>query len=107
MLTPHADGAVDRIAQESLTNATKHAPGAAITVRLTWTAHDLELAVSNPPSPAARARPRGAGTSSGLVGMQERAIAAGGSVEHAPTPDGGFRVVAVLPARPRDTEETP
>ena len=39
----------------------------------------------------------GAGGGYGLVGMRERAAMAGGSLEAAPRPTGGFRVAAGLP----------
>ena len=42
------------------------------------------------------------GTGNGLAGMRERAAALGGTVEAGTRPDGGFRVLAVLPIQ---TEE--
>ena len=37
----------------------------------------------------------GAGT--GLIGLAERVTLAGGSLTHAPTPDGGYALRATLP----------
>jgi signal transduction histidine kinase len=43
------------------------------------------------------------GSGHGLVGMRERVVALGGSLEAGPCPDGGFRVRIVLPL-PGDSE---
>ena len=43
------------------------------------------------------------GSGHGLVGMRERVVALGGSLEAGPCPDGGFRVSIVLPL-PGDSE---
>lgn len=87
-----------RIAQEALTNARKHAPGTEVTVSVTGEpGAGLALSVRNAP-------PRGEvphvpGSGQGLIGLTERATLAGGSLEHGPTPDGGFEVRARLPWR--------
>ena len=96
VLVQHADLAAYRIVQESLTNAAKHAPGTTIEVELTWAEPGLRLRVANPvrPDPDRRAAP---GTGNGLIGMHERAAAAGGVLRAGPAPDGGFEVVAMLP----------
>ena len=41
------DLAAYRIVQEGLTNAMKHAPGAATTVTVSWAPHDLALEIRN------------------------------------------------------------
>ncbi|MFD5651851.1 MULTISPECIES: histidine kinase [unclassified Streptomyces] len=85
-----------RIAQEALTNARKHAPGTEVTVSVTGAPGDgLALSVRN-------AQPRGEvphvpGSGQGLIGLTERATLAGGTLEHGPTPGGGFEVRARLP----------
>ncbi|MEU1047274.1 histidine kinase [Streptomyces sp. NPDC005897] len=85
-----------RIAQEALTNARKHAPGTEVTVSVTGAPGDgLALSVHNAP-------PRGEvphvpGSGQGLIGLTERAALAGGTLEHGPTPGGGFEVRARLP----------
>ncbi|MFJ2900793.1 sensor histidine kinase [Streptomyces sp. NPDC087212] len=85
-----------RIAQEALTNARKHAPGAEVTVTLTGAPGDgLTVTVRNP-APEGEVPPV-PGSGQGLIGLTERATLAGGHLEHGPQPDGGFQVRARLP----------
>jgi signal transduction histidine kinase len=87
-----------RIVQEGLTNARKHAPGAAVTVTVDGTAgHGLITEVRNPrPVAAGEAEPI-PGAGAGLVGLAERVGLVGGRLEHGRTQDGGFRLWAWLP----------
>ncbi|MEU9355279.1 histidine kinase [Streptomyces griseoloalbus] len=95
---PAADHAVYRIAQEGLTNAHKHAPGAPITVALRYEPDSLVVEVANGPVPAgAPAGPPAISGGQGLTGLRERARLVGGMVHTGPTPDGGFRLAGVLP----------
>ncbi|MCI4062096.1 sensor histidine kinase [Micromonospora sp. R77] len=91
------DVAAYRIIQESLTNAHKHAPGAAVAVRLRYDPDGVTIEVRDdgPPRPADAAGP-GAGL--GLVGMRERAETVGGAFSAGPRPEGGWLVRAELPA---------
>jgi signal transduction histidine kinase len=85
-----------RIAQEALTNARKHAPGAEVTVLVTGAPGDgLVVDVRNP-APEGDVTPV-PGSGQGLIGLTERASLAGGRLDHGPEPDGGFRVRARLP----------
>jgi signal transduction histidine kinase len=85
-----------RIAQEALTNARKHAPGAEVTVTVTGAAGDgLAIHVRNPAPEGAV--PHVPGSGQGLIGLTERATLAGGTLRHGPTLDGGFEVRARLP----------
>lgn len=85
-----------RIIQEGLTNARKHATGAAVTVTLTGAPGDgLCVEVLTPRSRAAANGLPGAGL--GLVGLRERVALAGGRLTAGPTPSGGFRLAAELP----------
>ncbi|MEV5505345.1 sensor histidine kinase [Streptomyces orinoci] len=97
-LGPAADHAGYRVVQEGLTNASKHAPGAPITVGLHYEPDSLVVEVANGPAPAAGGAP-GAAVSGGqgLTGLRERVRLAGGMVHAGPTGDGGFRLAAVLP----------
>ncbi|WP_234326352.1 sensor histidine kinase [Streptomyces sp. NRRL S-337] len=88
--------AVHRLVQEALTNAAKHAPGAAVRVRIERAEGQLRVTVTNaapPPGPA----PAAVSGGSGLVGLDERVRLAGGALHSGPTPDGGFTVAARLP----------
>ncbi|MFI7411457.1 sensor histidine kinase [Streptomyces sp. NPDC049627] len=97
-LAPAADHAAYRIAQEGLTNAHKHAPGAPITVALRYEPDSLVVEVANGPVPAgAVAAPPAVSGGQGLAGLRERARLVGGMVHTGPTPDGGFRLAGVLP----------
>ncbi|HWD47269.1 MAG TPA: histidine kinase [Actinomycetota bacterium] len=89
-----------RVVQEALTNARKHAPGAAVDVHLAGgPGQGLTVEVCNqPPDPGPADAPAGdPGTGQGLVGLAERVALASGRLEHGPTPAGGWRLVAWLP----------
>jgi signal transduction histidine kinase len=87
-----------RIVQESLSNASQHAPGAAVTVTLDHDAEVVQLRVANGPGgPSAARSGRESGPGHGLTGMRERVALLGGSLSAGPTPAGGFVVSAVLP----------
>lgn len=85
-----------RIAQEGLTNARKHAPGAEVTVSVSGAAGSgLTVSVRNPAPPGEV--PLVPGSGQGLIGLTERAMLAGGRLSHGPVGDGGFEVSAWLP----------
>jgi signal transduction histidine kinase len=88
---------VYRIVQESLSNAARHAPGAAISVVVEEEAPYVRITVKN--DPPATSQPRADGTGHGLTGMRERVALLGGQLRTGPEPDGGFAVRAVLPTR--------
>ncbi|WP_069163218.1 sensor histidine kinase [Nocardia altamirensis] len=101
---PDAPGlALYRIAQESLSNASRHAPEAPIQVHLR-VGPVLELVVRNGPSTTV-ARPVGNG-GHGIAGMQARALAVGGELTAGPSADGGFEVHAKLPLSQGATLDT-
>jgi signal transduction histidine kinase len=83
-----------RIAQEALTNALKHAPGAPVSLVVRYGAGEIELEVENDGAAA----PGGHRGGHGLVGMRERVAVFGGTLDAGPRPEGGFRVLARLPA---------
>jgi signal transduction histidine kinase len=86
-----------RIVQESLSNASQHAPGAAVTVSVDHDASALLLRVVNGPGGSADPSRDKHGPGHGLTGMNERVALLGGSLSAGPAPDGGFVVSAVLP----------
>jgi signal transduction histidine kinase len=90
---PGVELAAYRIVQEALTNARRHAPGAAVDVELRYSSDALRLRVrDNGPGPSA------SGSGHGLLGMRERAATVGGSLRAGAASGGGFLVDAVLPA---------
>ena len=88
------DRAAFRIVQEAVTNVHRHAGASTATVRVDY-GDELTVQVDDdgrggpPADDAAGGR--------GIVGMRERAAAAGGHLEAGPRPEGGFRVRARLP----------
>jgi signal transduction histidine kinase len=83
-----------RVAQEALTNAVNHAPGATVTVRVHYRDAAVDLEVVNGAPTAADTSTQGG---NGLVGMRERTALYGGTLGAGPNGDGGFSVRASLP----------
>src|SRR5262245_35583257 len=86
-----------RIVQESLSNASQHAPGAAVTVSVDHDSGAVLLRVANGPGGSTDPPGNEHGPGHGLTGMRERVALLGGSLTAGPSPDGGFVVSAVLP----------
>jgi signal transduction histidine kinase len=85
-----------RIVQESLSNAGRHAPGAAISVTVEAQHGSVRVNVINEPSAADQPRDNGTGHRHGLTGMRERVALLGGTLKAGPEAGGGFAVRAVL-----------
>ncbi|GAB2763934.1 sensor histidine kinase [Amycolatopsis magusensis] len=84
-----------RIVQESLTNARKHAPGAAVEVTVDGGPENgLTVEVTN------SAAGRSSGSGQGLAGLTERAAIVGGRLTYGPEAAGEWRVSAWLPWPP-------
>jgi signal transduction histidine kinase len=83
-----------RVVQEGLTNARKHAPGAAVEVKVEAGLDLLVLVVSRRPGAPPERVP---GTGTGLIGLSERVELAGGELHHGPNARGDFVLRAVLP----------
>jgi len=87
--------ALYRAAQEGLTNARKHAPGAATEVSLAFGRSSTTVRVRNGECPAPPANAPGSGL--GLQGLRERLELAGGRLDACRAGD-GFVVEATVPA---------
>ncbi|MEV3924757.1 sensor histidine kinase [Actinomadura coerulea] len=98
-LGPMAALTAHRVVQEAITNAAKHAPGAAVTVALapTGTGGTTVTVANDPPPDGPPLLPSGG---RGLAGLTDRVRLLGGTLHAAPTPAGGFRVTADIPAAP-------
>jgi len=92
-LPPAVDRGAFRILQEALTNAARHGDGSA-QVELVFGRNALELRVSNPLRRDRTTRAGGGGH--GVIGMRERAVLLGGSLD-ARASDRRFEVHARLP----------
>jgi signal transduction histidine kinase len=79
-----------------LTNITKHAPGAPVTVHVAPWEQGLRVSVRNGPPPGQPTTGLPAG-GHGLIGLRERAELLGGTLRAGPTSDGGYLVEATLP----------
>ncbi len=93
------DAAVYRLAQESLTNALRHARNAShVVIRVDQLAGGLRLRVTDD-GQVDPSRPVSHGF--GLLGMTERVQLLGGTLHAGPAPDGGWSVDAELPTEVR------
>lgn len=129
-LDPAAAMTLLRVAQESLVNAAKHAPGESVDLELCYGETEVRLTARNPlpatvpaaaasraassspspySSPSASSRLSTADSGYGLPGMRERLLLAGGTLEAGPGDVGRagaeareatWRVEAVLPRTP-------
>ena len=102
-----------RIVREALTNVRKHAPGARVSVQVSYAESGVRLAVRNtaPPRPApawsggtvseqaqAEAELSATGSGLGIAGLRQRVELVHGTLRASGLPDGGFVVEATLPA---------
>ncbi len=83
-----------RIAQEGLTNAIRHAPGARVWVEVSRADGEVRVCIRDD-----GAGPGDAGRGFGLVGLAERVALHGGTLTSGPGPEGrGFAIEARIPA---------
>jgi signal transduction histidine kinase len=95
-LSPIADAAFYRVAQESLSNARQHAPEAPVRVTVRFDEREVSLEVVNEPAPGGtRSDPSRQGM--GLIGMRERAQLVGATLITGAVQSGGWRVLLTLP----------
>ena len=102
---PTADVAY-RVVRESLTNAIKHAPGAAIDITVRARNEHFEIEVTSAAPQAAPSGLEHTGAGRGLPGMHDRVTAWGGTLTTGPTSSGGWRVTARLPSGAQELQET-
>ena len=94
-LSPAVGSAIYRLAQESITNARRHARHATrVAVAVTGDTDQVRLTVVDDGSTSTTGR---ASAGYGLVGMRERATLLGGTFHAGPTAGPGWRVEAILP----------
>jgi signal transduction histidine kinase len=95
-----AKTALYRAAQEGLTNVRKHAKASAVEVKLTYEPEQVTLTIAD----------NGMGqrgeesTGFGLLGLRERVLLLGGTMEAGDNPDGGFRLHITIPRESHDHE---
>jgi signal transduction histidine kinase len=95
-IEPVVDAAAYRIAQESVTNAVRHATNATrVDIHVITSPDVVRLTVVD--DGHAHGAPAVGGY--GLIGMAERAKLLGGSLDAGRGPDGGWRITAELPRR--------
>ena len=87
-----------RVVQEALTNAARHAPGAArVAVDVACSPAEVVVEVTDSGARGGAGPAAHAGGGFGLVGMRERVEALGGALAAGPAPGGGWAVRAVVP----------
>jgi signal transduction histidine kinase len=95
-----------RTVREALTNVRKHAPGAQVTVRITYEEAQIRLVIHNAP-PSERlgngavvggSELAGTGSGLGIANLRQRIELVHGTLRAGSAPDGGFCVEATLPA---------
>ena len=87
-----------RVVQEGLSNALRHARGAAIEVQVLAREGALRISVLNgPPPPSTTPHDPIPGSGLGLAGTCERVGALGGTVESGPTDSGGYALTVRIP----------
>jgi signal transduction histidine kinase len=97
-LDPSVDLAAYRILQEGLTNVLKHAgKDPSPQLRLVWETHSVLIEIDNDTDLAEERRGQGLSLGVGLVGLRERAHAAGGCLHAGRHHGGGHRLTAILP----------
>ncbi|NTW01290.1 MAG: two-component sensor histidine kinase [Oscillochloris sp.] len=101
-LDPAVACTIYRAVQEGMANACKHARSNQISVQISLNTSHATAVVINDDRPAGnvpstRTESEATRGSYGLVGLRERAEALGGGMDAGPLPNGGFRLMLVLP----------
>ena len=94
-----------KIIREALTNVRKHAPGAAVAVRVSYDESHVRLTVRNTrPASSASGELAATGSGLGIASLRQRVELVHGTLRAGSTPDGGFCLEATLPAYVRTAE---
>jgi signal transduction histidine kinase len=98
VLSPSLELSVYRVVQEALTNVVRHAgPAASAEVVISFADGGVLVRVTDD-GRGQRMSPKNHGSGHGLTGMRERVSLLGGDLQAGPRPEGGYQVVAQLPA---------
>jgi signal transduction histidine kinase len=89
--------ALERVVQEALTNARKHASGAPVRVTVSYGPPVSTVEIHNAAGTPSAAVPSGYG----LVGLTERVVALGGSLRYGRVGSGGWLLTATIPVTDR------
>jgi signal transduction histidine kinase len=101
-ISVRAAAALHRVLQEGLTNAIKHAPGAAVVVDLSVGSEQTSLEIRNDGSVSPLLRVEGGGN--GLRGLAERVTELGGTMHGQQSASGGWVLNAVVPTSREGTD---
>jgi len=95
-LPPQIDLSAYRVIQEAVTNVVRHSGTRTCRIDIGFAADELEIEITDDGHGLAHARSGEGGF--GLLGMRERVALLSGQFSAGPRPEGGFRVMARLPA---------
>ena len=87
-----------RVVREALTNVRKHAPGASVTVRVEYDEMQVRVLIRNTKPTGAPAAMAETGSGLGIATLRQRIEVVHGTLQAGQTEDGGFRLLATLPA---------
>ncbi len=89
------DAAAYRVVQEAMTNVRRHSGARTASIRVGYGSTAVQVSVRDPGDQGAPTETPGSGV--GLVGMRERVVAVGGTLDVGPVPSGGHAVTATFP----------
>ncbi len=87
-----------RVVREALTNVRKHAPGASVTVHIEYDEMKVRVLIRNTAPAGAPAAMAETGSGLGIATLRQRIEVVHGTLKAGHTEDGGFRLLATLPA---------